>query len=291
MRTTKREPSFIKGTILIIAAFFFMSLQGVISKYVSFSQDLLWVNFLTYLFSFIYLIPIVAYYGFATVKTKVFPLHFLRAFLGISSTLFYLIAITKIPLANATLLFNTSPFFIPLISLALFGYRLSKTSWFAIFVGFIGVALIIRPNSSILYEPGNLYGLASGILLALVFVIISFLVRTESVLTILFYFTGIGALLQLPFVIYDIGNMPPFHYLLVIAVIAAVFLIFQFGLAASYLYAPPAEIGVFIYVTILFVGLFDWVIWNQVPTYLDLIGALIIIVSGIITMKQGLYRT
>lgn len=285
--TDADSKKFLKATIFVIIAFFLMALYGVIGKYAALSVNLLWVNFLTYVLSFILLLPFIAYRGFHSVKTQVYPIHFLRAFIGLSASLLYLYAITKVPLANATLLYSSSPFFIPLISLALFKTEISWKSWVAIFVGFVGIALIIQPDWSLLSKLGNLYGLAAGILLAFVFVLVRVLVKTENILTILFYFSGNAALIQLPLVIYFFEEIPPLSSFPLIFVLSTIFICTQYCLAVAYQNAPPAKIGVFQYLTILFVGIFDWIIWGQIPHQIELLGALIVIIAGIITIREG----
>lgn len=285
--TGQSSSSFIKATLFVIIAFFFMALFGVVNKIASTSEDLLWISFLTYVFSFLLLLPFVAYRGFNTVKTKVFTIHFLRAFIGLSASLFYLLSILHVPLANASLLYSTSPFFIPLISLVVFRSKLSLTSWLAIFIGFLGIALIIRPDMASFEAPGNFFALFAGMLLAAVFVLVRLLVKTESILTILFYFTLLGSLLQLPLALLDYKNFPTESAIPVILSISGIFMVTQICLAIAYQNAAPSKIGVFQYLTVLFIGLFDWALWNEVPTGTDLIGAAVVIIAGIIAIREG----
>lgn len=295
MRATKKlsvtdmnkHTQFLIGAASIIAAFFLMSLFGVFNKFIVANEDLVLASFWTFVTAFILLLPLIAYRGFDTVKTNRLTLHLLRAVIGVSASYFYFAALTRVPLANATLLYSTTPFFIPVIVYFSYGSRISLINWLAILIGFVGIAFILRPNVGAFDQMGNVYGLMGGFCLASVFVIVKELTKTEDITTIIFYFSGLGALIQLPFAI---AYWNPIHLTStywIILVIALTFFCSQYLVAYAYTFAPPAKLGVFQYLMIVFVGIFDWIIWNQVPTPLDWVGAAIVIAAGIVAIREG----
>ena len=119
--------------------------------------------------------------------TKKIGLHVLRAFVGIGALYCSFFAAKHLPIVDVVLLFNTLPFFIPII---VFLWHREKISWkriLAILMGFIGVIFVLRPDFSFINIPGFI-GLASGLLGAMALVTVHRLAKTEPIETILFYF-------------------------------------------------------------------------------------------------------
>lgn len=279
--------NYLKGVAYIIAAFFLLSLYGVFNKILFQTEGILWINFLTFLIGFIGLIPIAAYQGFSNFKTKAFSLHLLRAVVGVLASYLYFLSLTRVPLANATLLYSTTPIFLPIVAYLIYRSRISMISWLAIIAGFIGIGIILRPNLGTFDQIGNVYGLMGGMALAIVFVTVRQMVKTEPIIRIIFYFSGLGALLQLPFAVGYAHSLQFIQYLFIVG-IAATFFCSQYLIGLAYKYAPPTKVGVFQYLMILFVGMFDWMLWGVVPSPIDWLGTTIVIAAGITAVREGI---
>jgi len=74
-----------------------------------------------------------------------------------------------------TLLNNTTPLFIPVITLLWLKIKIDEKIWWGILVGFVGIILILRPSAVGLIKEGDLYGLAAGIFLAIAYVALKIL--------------------------------------------------------------------------------------------------------------------
>ena len=51
----------------------------------------------------------------------------------------------------------------------------------------------------------------------------------------------------------------------------------QFGVSKSYSLAPADKVGVFQYLSVVFIGAIDWIFWDQIPNLYDWIGTVIVI--------------
>jgi drug/metabolite transporter (DMT)-like permease len=106
-------------------------------------------------------------------------LHLVRGlFLYLSYTSYYL-ALAHLPIAEAVALYFTAPFFVAALSLPLLGERVRMRSWIAIAVGFCGVLLIARPNTS-LFDPTVLLPVLSALAYAIAALLTRRLGTTES---------------------------------------------------------------------------------------------------------------
>ena len=82
-------------------------------------------------------------------------LHLIRgALMLIAFTLFY-VALAGTSLTTATALFFTAPFFITLLSIPLLGEQVGVRRFVSITIGFIGVLIVLRPDT----ESFNLFEL------------------------------------------------------------------------------------------------------------------------------------
>ena len=106
---------------------------------------------------------------------------------GLSSFLFVFIAVQHLSVADATLLLNTAPFFIPFLVLFLFKERVKPLLWLGIIPGFVGIIFILNPSAS-LFQWYALLPLLSGVGIAVVFISLRRLHHHgQPLLRILFY--------------------------------------------------------------------------------------------------------
>jgi drug/metabolite transporter (DMT)-like permease len=189
------------------------------------------------------------------------------------------------------MLWNTSPVFIPIIARVLFKERVGKVAWMSIFLGLIGIVCILQPESKI-FDPFSFWGLFAGFTMALsqvlyghnressrtdVNVFYLFAFTSLISLTILFVFNGILEN-NLANVIEPIfmGGYRPYLYAAVISIGS---IGNQFLRGSAYSFATPSFLSPFIYLAVLFSGFLDWIIFNQVPNFLFVIGSILVVFS------------
>ena len=146
----------IKAIVLIILGMFVFSIQDALIKIISDSINI----YVIYLVrSIVGLLAIFVYCKFNKIKI-VFKTHYplisiLRVsgfFLGFS---LYYFSLSKISLPEAVTLFFVSPFFVTIFSKFIIGEKVGIYRWGAIFIGFIGVYLVLNPN----FNDFNIYSL------------------------------------------------------------------------------------------------------------------------------------
>ena len=113
----------------------------------------------------------------------------------------YFYAIARLRLADAVLLNQSMPLFIPLVERAWLGERIPPRLWGVLALGFAGLMLILRPGTGV-FEPAALFGLASAVLASVAQVGIRRLTRTEPVTRIVFYFGLVASVVALPPAVY-----------------------------------------------------------------------------------------
>ena len=168
-------------TMVVVATLIQLSV-GVHSEVLVFFR-----NFLGLLIIF----PIVYFkkipFTFSLVKA-----NFIRAIMGLGAMYCYFFALQHLSLVDAVLLQNTIPLFVPLVLWFWMKKKIRHIRMFPLLIGFIGVLIILKPTRGIL-DWYSVIGLTSGLLGAIALVGVKELTRTQSSLSILFYYFVISS--------------------------------------------------------------------------------------------------
>jgi len=146
------------------------------------------VAFFRNLFGLVVIAPLLVRYGAGLFRTRRFGLHMMRAVLNVFSMLAFFVGLSMTPLARATALSFTAPLFTALLSALFLGEVFRWRRWSAIFAGFLGTLVILRPGQVGL-DTGALLVLFSSLLWSMALIDIKVLGRTESSATITAYVT------------------------------------------------------------------------------------------------------
>lgn len=144
------------------------------------------IVFFRNLFAFVVLLPWLLRVGWEPLKTRQIGGHALRAFLNLIAMLthFYALAIT--PLAKVASLGFVSPLFATLFAVLFLHEKLRARRLAALFAGFLGALIIIRPGTEAM-SLGALLVLISAAVWGLALIVIKRLSRTDSSFTIAAY--------------------------------------------------------------------------------------------------------
>jgi drug/metabolite transporter (DMT)-like permease len=218
-------------------------------------------------------------------KTSRPGLHLLRAFAAFSGqfTIFY--ALGFIPLADANLLMMTSSLFIPILGAIFLAHKTSMKNWWAIIIGFIGVALILKPGVE-MFNPASLIGLASGLFVAISLLGIHELGKTEAPYTIIFYYFMLSFIFSVIAVIFD-WQTPDFKTLLILIGVGFVGALTQECSIRALINAPAKIVAPLMYSIIIFSGLMDWIFWGHIPDLLAIIGIILTCAGSIFATIYG----
>jgi len=231
----------------------------------------------------VFLLPWLVRQGRRALQTDDLGGHLVRGLAGVAAVACYFYAIARLRLADAVLLNQSMPLFIPLVERAWLGERIPSRLWGVLLLGFAGLLLILRPGSGV-FEPAALVGLGSAVLASIAQVGIRRLTRTEPVTRIVFYFGLVASVVALPPAAYwwTSPSAKTWAILLLMGIFATVG---QFTLTRAYVHAPAAHVGPFLYAGPVFAGLLDWLIWGRLPDALFVAGAVVVIASATLALR------
>jgi drug/metabolite transporter (DMT)-like permease len=209
--------------------------------------------------------------------------HGVRAVAGLGAMYCFFFAIENLPLADALLLNYTLPLFIPFVEALWLGEPMPPRLAWPLIVGFVGVAVILRPGGG-LWTAAASVGLLAGALSAVAQTGVRRLTRTEPTLRIIFFFalaaTTLSAL-PLPFT----WRMPDRRIWLVILAMGACATIGQILLTRAYAHAPASQVGGFVYAGVVFASLIDWARFGAAPRPGFFLGGLLIALAGVLMLR------
>ncbi|MGC1509204.1 DMT family transporter [Ketobacter sp.] len=266
----------------------FATAVAAITKYLSTSISVGMIVFIQYLICLFTLLPWLARVGVEGIKSDHLSQHLIRGVAGWLCFYTYYLAISHIPLVDASLLRNTAPICVPFFMLILFKTGMAWYKGAGIALGFIGILLILKPDgNSISLWHG--VGFVSGISLSLSMIYTRELSTTEPSNRILFYYFAISIVLSLPIAISEWGPVPVQLWPGLLTVGLSIFITMKlYNLA--YTHAPANTIAPLSYFGVVFAGLLGWLIWDHKPDAQSLIGIALVIGGGIASLLAASTR-
>jgi drug/metabolite transporter (DMT)-like permease len=230
------------------------------------------------------LIPWLVRAGLSGLSTDRPGLHLFRGMTGLAAMYCFFYALGHLELATAVLLNYSAPLFIPFIAAAWLREAVPALLRWAIPIGFVGIILILKPGWGVL-EPAALFGVAAGVLAATSFVSIRRLHGSEPTTRIVFYFGVISTLGSAVPLFWTWQTPEPAHWLL-LAAMGGSATAGQLLLTQAYSLAPAAQVGPFTYTVVIFSAILGWVVWGEVPGGLSAVGALLVVLAGVLAIKE-----
>ncbi|WP_415884994.1 DMT family transporter [Neptuniibacter sp. QD37_6] len=273
-----------QGALFIILSELFLVCSGMVVKQITHQLPTEIIVFARNLFALILLMPWLLRNGISSIKTSSLRLHIARAAVGVTAMMCLYYSWGHLPLAEAALIKQTAPFFIPLFALWWLGEQISGMVKLAICVGFCGVFLVLNPGQGTL-NVAVLIALFGAMLGALAKVIIRRMSDTEPASRIVFYFALFSTVLALPPAMLNwvTPNLVELGWLLLMAITSTVA---QLLLSKGYGLAPAGQLGPYTYASVVFAALFGWLLWDEVLGVYSLIGLCLIFSAGLLSLSS-----
>jgi drug/metabolite transporter (DMT)-like permease len=250
--------------------------QGVPSETIVFFRNLL---------GLLFLLPLLTRSGgVGQLKTRRIGLHLVRAVTGVGAMFLFFYTIAHVTLAEAVLVKMTAPFFLPLIGLLWLGDKVRTQTWWAIWLGFVGVVVILRPGSGA-FNPVLLLALASAALMGIAKVSIRRMADSEPPRRIVFWFGVFSSLISAVPLLWSAywPSLLQFYWMLGIGLIATVA---QLCMTHAYQLASPGKIGVYNYSSVIWAVTLGWLFWGETLHISFLLGTTLIISAGVWNLRS-----
>ena len=267
------------GISYALATSLVASTAAASAKYLSGSLSPWFIVWCQYGLCTLLTLPWVLRQGTSGLRTQRPGLHLVRSLGGWLGFTTYYLALPFIALADASVLRSAAPLWVPLIVFIWLRERVLAVRWIALISGFIGVLLILRPDTGSI-NPGHLFGMLAGIGLAISMATTRALSTSEPATRVLFYYFFISFIAATPMGLAHISPVPGTLLPALLYVGLSIFLTMVLYNRA-YSHAPTSLVAPLGYVAVPAAALIDWLIWQHLPDLWMLAGCTLIILSGI----------
>ncbi|HLT76421.1 MAG TPA: DMT family transporter [Ferrovibrio sp.] len=234
--------------------------------------------------AFVMLAPAIQRAGWREVFVLAQPgRHALRLVLIVAEVACFYLAVRHLPLADVMAVYQATPIFVAVLAIPLLGERIGWRRGIAVAVGFIGVLLVLQPEAGV-FTAAALIALAGSTAYALTMIATRHL-RAASALSLIVYHTlavGAAGLISLPWGWAAIGWVET-GYLALIGVVAT---LAHMCMNQALRLAPATVVVPYTYTSLLWAILLGWLFFADTPTPLMLLGAAIIVGSGLFVMHR-----
>ncbi len=205
--------------------------------------------------------------------------HLCRSSLLILATYTFFLSLRFLPIADALAIFFVQPLVVVILSALFLGERVGPRRWAAVFVGFIGTLIIIRPGFGS-FNPGTLLALAAGTFLAIYFVMTRRISGTAKAMVTTFQTVAIGTVL-LSLAMPLVWTAPTPEQWLMFAGLGGVATFGHFLIVRSYDYAEASLLAPFAYTEMIVSTLCGWYFFGDFPDRYTFLGVFILIASAL----------
>ena len=275
----KSQTPVMRGIVLMCLSTIAFSIMHGLVRFVSEVLPPFQIAFFRNIFGLAFLLPLLMRSRFAILRTKQIGLHALRGVINMAAMLMFFTALAISPIAKVTALGFTAPIFMAILAVLVLGERFRIYRWSAIFLGFVGMLIILRPGL-VAIDTGALLVIGSAALWAVAMIIIKIQSRTESSLTIVAYmgiFLGVFSIAPAVWVWQPFG-LQTLGFMVLIGLFGS---IAQMAISESLKETDSTALMPFDFLKLIWTAMIGVWFFSEIPDVYTWIGATVIFLSGL----------
>ena len=194
-------------------------------------------------------------------------------------------AIAFVPLADAIAITFVTPFMVTVLGALILKEEVGIRRWAAVFIGFLGTLVVIRPGMGVIH-PAAVLVLIAALLFALRQILSRKLSGTDKTITTVSY-TALAASALLTFPLPFVWRTPELGFEIILLVsmtilagVAEIMVIKSLELAQAVVLAPVH------YSLLIWATFYGWMVFDQLPDFWTWTGAAIIVGTGVYTLHR-----
>jgi drug/metabolite transporter (DMT)-like permease len=279
--STGRSARPLRGILMIMSAVALFTVMDAIAKYLSRTYPVPLIVWARYAFHLLLIVVALGpRLGLGLARTSRPGMQILRGCMLVASTMLFVNAVKRMPLAEASSITFVAPVLVTLLAVLILKERVDLARWLAVGAGFIGVLIVIRPGSGV-FTWASLLPLGTAGFFASYQILTRHLAGLESPYVSIFYAGLVGT------VVMSVG-LPGFWVMPETALHALLFVVIgmigglsHLILMKAYDYASASRLAPFSYTQLLWVILTGYLVFGDFPDHWSLVGITVIVLSGV----------
>ncbi len=268
------------GILFAILAYFSFSLLDAIQKTAILYHSIFQILLIKYLFTLsLSFFESRRKKNIIFYKTNNIRIQLTRSILSIIESGLFVLSFKYLSLASAHSIASLTPVFVVALSAIILKEHVNLRTWIAIFAGFLGVVLIMRPGFSI-FDVKTVLPLLAAFFLSLYQIATKKASQYDSNETSLFYTSLLGIFIMLFFSIFNWNPLFYNSYILFLGI----GLFFSLGLYFQIIalsFTKASLVQPFHYTLIFWSIILGYFFYDDLPDKFTIIGSIIIILSGV----------
>ncbi len=213
------------------------------------------------------------------------PLHLLRGLLGIVMITTFAYGLKLLSLAEAYSIFFIAPTLITALSVFILKEKVDAARWCAVAVGMGGVLVVLRPTGGDFFSIGGLAVLASAACYAVSAITGRVLSRSDASESMVFWLMLMMAIGGVALSAHEWVAIREQDWLLLAGLSLSGFL-GQLAITEAFRLGKASSVAPFEYSALAWGMGLDWILWQVLPDQYTLLGAAIIIASGVYLIRR-----
>lgn len=228
---------------------------------------------------------VIAIHGLKVLHTTQPKLQIGRGVLATISATLFIIAVAYVPLVDAVAITFVAPFMVTILGAVILKETVGIRRWIAVTIGFIGTLIVIRPGMGIIH-PASFLLIIAAAAFACRQILSRVLAGGDKTSTTVAYTAIVSwSLLSIP--LWFFWQTPATTLEIVLLVTIAILAAFAETLVIMALSTAQAVVVAPVQYSLLIWGtMYGFLIFGQLPDFWTLIGAVIIVATGLYTLNR-----
>ncbi len=269
-----------KGMLCAFLGYTSFAFADICAKWLTAQFSVYQVIFMDHLMACIFMVLALPWLGGMRALKKIhnIPVHILRTVLNTVIALIFVYSVSELPIAVVYTFIFAKPFYAAIFGILIYKQTVLPRHWVAIALGFAGVLIALQPGTKD-FDLLLILPILGGILIALMFTL-SRSLEKESIFSLGFWPVA-GALFVVGPLMMDDFIWPNAQQLVVVCIAGFLVSAGIILVSMAFRMATAAAVSPFLYPEMIWALIFGFIIFGDVPDLFMLLGAGIIVISGL----------
>jgi drug/metabolite transporter (DMT)-like permease len=274
----------LRGIVLSIVATMFFAVSDTMAKYLTSSLPVIEIAWIRYVIFAGFGAVLVRHAHQRSVRPRNISLQVVRGLGLVGSAVLFVFGTSRMPMAEATSISFIAPLLVTVLAIPILGEVVGIRRWSAVLAGMAGVLVVVRPGFAG-FQPAAGFGVASSCCWATALIITRKMAGSERPATTLLWSAVVG-LLVLTLLLPLVAVWPSGRQLALAVTLGMLASVGQWLVILAYRLAPASLLAPFTYGQLLWSTACGYVVFGNVPDHWTLLGAAIIVASGLYTARR-----
>lgn len=254
----------------------------------AFDYNIFFIVMVRNFFSLLFFVPQIMYDYKAVFSTKKMSLHIYRGINGLIAMFAWFYSISILPMSEAVSISFIAPILTTIAAIYILKEKVKGNAWIALFIGFVGILIILRPGFKEM-QLAHLLCLAAVMMWAITNVLIKVMIKTEKPQTVVAYMSLIMLILSIPFALPYLQTISAndLFWFMLLGIFSN---LTHASISMSYSKADLSLMQPFDFIRLIFTVIIAYLAFGEVVDFWVIIGSMVILSGVIIVAPHKKWR-